>query len=84
MTPLFVHADALGPFEDLACWRLEPAHALDDEDLLRHMRTAGYGMLDFLEETAGEGRRAVADDDIEPALEERAERAREDGEDRFW
>lgn len=83
-TPLFVHAPALSAYEDLSVWELETASGLPGEQVLRHMRIAGYATLDFLEGMAERGREAVVDDAVAAERERRIDAAREDGEERFW
>lgn len=83
-TPLFVHAPALTAYEDLSVWELETESGLEADQVLRHMRIAGYASLDFLEGMAGRGREAVLEDAVAAERERRIEVAREDGEERFW
>lgn len=84
VAPLFVHRPALTRFEPFAAWRCRTAEDLPEEQVLRHVRIAGYGMLDRFEAEAERGAAAVLEGAIDAAVEDRARDARRDGEDRFW
>lgn len=84
VSPLFVHRPALDAFKPFAIWRLESAPELSEDQVLRHVRIAGYGMLDAYEEMVDSGYEAVLDGTVEAERERRADWATEDGQERFW
>lgn len=84
VSPLLVHRPALPALEPYAAWRCHSARDLPEDQVLRHARIAGYGMLDCFEAETGRGFEAVVDGGLERAVDDRAEFAREDGEERFW
>lgn len=84
VTPLFVHRPALDAFADLAVWPLDTAAPLPEDQVLRHMRIAGYGMLDFYEEATARAWNALQDGALEDERARRERAAATDGRERFW
>lgn len=84
VSPLFIHRPALGAFEPFVIWRLDSAPALPEDQVLRHMRIAGYGLLDFFEAMAASGYEAVLAGNVDDERQSRTETAAEDGAERFW
>lgn len=82
--PLFIDPPALAAFSPAAAWELSAEPSLESDQVLRHMRIAGYGTVDFLESTADDARRAIREGAVDALVADRAERAERDGEDRFW
>ena len=84
VSPLFVHRPALSAFEPLTAWECRSATALPEDQVLRHARIAGYGMLDAFETETARGADALRDGTVDAAIRERSAFARDDGEERFW
>lgn len=84
VAPLFVHRSSLSAFEPTAVWQLRTAGSLPEDQIKRHMRIAGYGMLDFHREFTRAAAEAVLSSDIEEEQARREAVCQEDGEKRFW
>lgn len=82
--PLFVHRPALGALDPLAVWRLRAAPDLPGDQVLRHMRIAGYGTLDFHADAATRAHEAALEGDLDAEQERRVTAAGDDGGERFW
>lgn len=84
VSPLFVHRPALSAFEPFVVWRQHSAPDLPEDQALRHVRIAGYGMLDAYESMAAAGYGAVVDGTVDAERERRADWAADDAGERFW
>lgn len=84
VAPLFVHRPALAAFEPAAVWQLRAARPLPEEQIKRHMRIAGYGMLDFHRAFTQEAAEALQEGSLDAERDRREAACREDGEHRFW
>lgn len=82
--PMFIHSPALAGLEELAVWKLTIPGSLAEDQILRHMRIAGYGMLDFYETLANRGYNAVVETAVDRERRKRRDAAGRDGRDRFW
>lgn len=84
VAPLFVHRPALSAFKPTAVWQLRTTDPLPEDQVKRHMRIAGYGMLDFHRERTKAAAEAVSNGTIDEERDRRVASCREDGEHRFW
>lgn len=84
VSPLFVHRPALSAFEPVTAWKCRSAAILPEDQVLRHARIAGYGMLDAFETETARGADALSEGTVDSAVRDRAAFARDDGEERFW
>lgn len=84
VVPLFVHREAARAFEPFARWRLEADAPLPEDQVLRHVRILGYGMLDAFATSTAQGWDALARGDVAGEIDRRAVAAAEDGADRCW
>lgn len=84
VAPLFVHRSALVAFEPAAVWQLRMTGDLPGEQIKRHMRIAGYGMLDFHREVTAAATKAVKNDGLQKEQKRREKICKEDGHERFW
>lgn len=84
IVPLFIHSDALESFAPFTTARLETVGELPEEQVLRHMRILGYGMLDLYEETTESGWNALQQADTHSEIAKRQSVARDDIEDNCW
>jgi len=65
-------------------WTLESSTELNDQEIKRHLRIADYAVLDFYQTMTQGAYDALEMGDIQRLLEERKEKAKEDGQKRFW
>lgn len=82
--PLFIDPPALDAFNPAASWELVVGQRPDTDQVLRHTRIAGYGTIDFLQETAENAVHALRHGSVDEGIDDRASLAQEDGTDRFW
>lgn len=67
-----------------AVYRQEAAADLPEDQVLRHVRIAGYGMLDSYESMTAGGYRALLEGTVDAEHEDRTAFAAEDARERFW
>lgn len=84
VAPLFVHRPALSAFEPAAVWQLRVAEMLPGDQIKRHMRIVGYGMLDFHRAFTEAAADAVVNESVDEERGRREAVCRKDGEKRFW
>lgn len=84
IAPLFIHRPALPAFEPFAAFKQESAADLPEDQVMRHLRIAGYGMLDGYEALTASGYAAVTERELEAECRDRAAFAEDDAEERFW
>lgn len=84
VTPLFIHQSALDAFSEFSVWQLTVDTSLPEDQVLRHMRIADYGMLDFFEESTANAWHALQENKLTEERERREEKAEADGQERFW
>lgn len=84
VTPLFIHRPALPSFEPTAVWQLHVDEHLASEQIKRHMRIAGYGMLDFHREFTSKAAEALKNGELTEEQQRRKNACTEDGTKRFW
>lgn len=84
VAPLFVHRPALSAFEPAAVWQLRVVDTLPEDQIKRHMRIVGYGMLDFHRGFTEAAADAVLNESIEEERGRREAVCQKGGEKRFW
>lgn len=84
VAPLFIHRPALGAFEPFAVFRQTAAADLPEDQALRHVRIAGYGMLDAYPRLTASGYASVLQAGVEAERADRVTFAEADAEERFW
>lgn len=84
VVPLFVHREAAHAFEPFVRWRLEADATLPEDQILRHVRILGYGMLDSFASSTARAWDALEAGDVAGEIDRREEVAAEDGTDRCW
>lgn len=65
-------------------WTLKSSTELNDQEIKRHLRIADYAVLDFYQTITQGAYNALERGDVQGLLEERKEKAKEDGQKRFW
>lgn len=84
VVPLFIHRDATSAFEPFVRWRLETDSGHSEDQVLRHMRILGYGMLDSYASSTESGWNAIDRGEVDGEIQRRETVAAEDGTDRCW
>lgn len=84
VAPLFIHRPALETLEPFSVFEQTSAADLPEDQVMRHVRIAGFGMLDSYEELTASGYEAALEGAIERERAERATFATEDADERFW
>lgn len=84
VAPLFIHRPALEAFDPFAVFEQTSAADLPEDQVMRHVRIAGFGMLDSYETLTASGYEAVLDGTFERERTERSAFAAEDADERFW
>lgn len=84
VAPLFVHRPALEAFEPFSVFEQTSAADLPEDQVMRHVRIAGFGMLDSYEELTASGYEALLEGELDAEREARAAFAAEDADERFW
>ncbi|MFB6153257.1 MAG: hypothetical protein ABEJ27_03295 [Halodesulfurarchaeum sp.] len=84
VAPILVQPPLLDSLTESSLWKLYPDIELTEEQLLRHLRILGYGMVDFQESMVESGYEAVVEGRIPGERERRQTVTEEDGKDRCW
>lgn len=84
IAPLFVHRPALSAFEPTSVWQLRISERPSEEQIKRHMRIVGYGMLDFHRQFTDAALETIREDRVNEEKERRKTACTEDGHERFW
>lgn len=84
VAPLLIQPTLLDSLSEFSLWQLYPDIELTEEQLLRHLRILGYGMVDFQESMVESGYEAIVEGRISEERERRRSVTEEDGRDRCW
>lgn len=71
-------------FDEIIVWELRSDSSIGDAELRRHLRIAGYTILDFHERLSTDALEGIKNRDLKMLCKKREEIARSDGEKRFW